>query len=132
MYKKAAQLKLRFETTIGTLSVEQLFTLPVNHASKPSLRMIAVNLHEELNKTSSTGLEFLDEDSKVDEILQLKFNIVKDIIETKKAEASEKVSKAAKESELRELKEILAEKKGEAKKQLTVEELEKQIAALQE
>lgn len=132
MYKKALQQKLRFETIVGNLSVEQLFDLPINSNKNLSLKQIAVNLHEQLTKSSATGLEFLDETSKTDETLELKFAIVKDIIETKQAQASAASNKKAKESELALLQDLLAKKKNQALEELSADELEAKIKALQD
>ena len=80
MYKKAAELKLRIQTSRGELSVEQLFSLPMSVLSN-----LVKGLKKELKKDDDDELSFLDDTkSPVNEVAQLKFNIVKDIYLTKK------------------------------------------------
>jgi len=133
MYKKAAQLKLRVPTTIGNLSVEQLFTLPIKDDNKPiTLTNIAVQLHTELTKTSASGLDFLDTSVRVDELTQLRFDIVKDIILTKQSEANAKTNEKARKQEIELLESLLAKKQALAMEGLSAEELERKIKELQE
>jgi len=117
-YKKASQDRLRVETKRGSLSVEQLWDLPVTELDE-----IAVALEAEYKE--SGGKSFLtDTKSKKDKTLKLSFDIVLDILETKI-----KASKAA--SEARENKEhnayidnlIVDKKKGEMR-EMSIEDLE--------
>lgn len=123
MYKKASKLKLRFATVKGNLTVEDLWQLTL-----PSLDAIAVALDEELAKSPKKS--FIQESSPENEILQLKLNIVCDIITDKMAEKTEREQSKAKQAEKSRLMSILARKQEEGLENLSEEELKKRIAEL--
>ena len=82
MYKEASKLKLRFQTTKGSLSVEQLWEV-----SMTAIATIVRNLKKELKKDNDDDLSFLDEGpSTVDKVAQLRFDVAKDVYLTKRAE----------------------------------------------
>jgi hypothetical protein len=76
MYKEASKLKLRFQTTKGELTTEQLWDL-----SLQELDALAVSLEGEYKKSGKKS--FLDKKSEKDKVIKLKFNIVVDILTTK-------------------------------------------------
>ena len=86
-YKKAAKQKLRVATQVGLLSVEQLFDL-----SLTDLDTLAVSLEKQYEQ--SKGKSFLDVQSKKDASLKLSFDIVLDILLSKKSD-QDKASRAA-------------------------------------
>lgn len=83
MYKKATRTKLRVQTSKGLLTVEQLWDLKLTEL------VPIVKEASEAVKASNDTLDFLSEEKKVDEVAQLKFEILKDIYLTKKAELDE-------------------------------------------
>ncbi len=85
MYKKASKLRLRIATPQGSLTVEQLWDLPVTE-----LDVLAVKLQEEYKESGKKS--FLDKKSPKDAIAKLTFDIVLNILETK-VEDAEKASK---------------------------------------
>lgn len=116
-FKKASRLKLRFQTSKGVLSVEQLWDLSLNE-----LDGLAVHLEESCkNKTKS----FLNKKTEQDELSQLRFDIVMDVL-TIKVEEREALQKAN-ENKLHDQKilQLIQAKKEEQLSNLTVEELEK-------
>lgn len=123
MYKKANRLKLKFQTSKGELTIEQLWTL------KPeTLKGLII---EQYNKIQPTGgeLAFLEE-KPVNEVEQLRYDILKDIYTTKITEAKESI---AAEERKRQLNILLAAK---ARRQqadidaMSMEELDAEIAKL--
>lgn len=82
IYQEASRLKLRFSTTQGLLSVEQLWDL--------SLAKLATAIKEAKNKIQKDNpddeLSFLDENKNVDIEAQLTFDVLKDVYVTKKQE----------------------------------------------
>lgn len=80
MYKEASKHKLRFATTKGSLSVEQLWDLSIN-----DLDNLAVSLQESYEK--SKGKSFLEKRTTKDKGLKLQFDIVLDILQTKVEES---------------------------------------------
>jgi len=101
IFEQASRLKLRFETTRGNISVEDLWGLPLTPKSdRVNLDQIAVELHQKIEAQGTTSFV---KSAKKDEVLQLKFDIVKHIIDTKQAENEAKVAennKAAKREQL--------------------------------
>lgn len=117
MYKLASQQKLRFQTTKGVLSTEQLWELPLT-----DLDTLAVSLEEAYK--NSKGKSFLDKKTTKDKALKLQFDIVLDVLQTKSAEAEAL-------TEAREIKEhnekiiqLIANKQDENLKGKSIEELE--------
>jgi hypothetical protein len=91
MYKQASKLKLRFNTTKGILSVEQLWDL-----SLPQLDDLAVSL--ESQHKNSKAKSFLATKTSKDKTIKLQFDIVLDILNTKVEEANN-ASKALSDKE---------------------------------
>lgn len=123
MFKQATKQKLRFATNKGYLSVEDLWDL-----SLPSLDKIAVALDEELAK--SPRKSFITDNTPKNDELELKFNIVKEIIATKMKEKSDKEIAKDKAAEKAHLTELLAKKRSEKLESLSEEELMKRLAEL--
>ena len=117
MYKKASQIKLRFETSKGLLNVEQLWGL-----KEAQLKELILDAKSKLVKVEDfKDLSFLDSISKEDELDRLRFDILVDIYKTKQEAVN-------KQKELQENKlynamidEIIAEKQNESLKSLSVE-----------
>lgn len=128
MYKKASKLKLRISSKFGNLSVEQLWDLKLS-----DLTVIIKSLHEEKKKFNTVeDLAFLDGtiESKDSELVNLRYEIVKDIYLTKQAESKEAINVREKKQEKARLEEILMRKKEAELENLSIEELEKRIAAM--
>ena len=121
MFKQASKMKLRFATSKGNLSVEDLWDL-----SLPVLDKLAVSYDEELAK--SPRKSFISNDSPKNDELELKFNIVKDIITDKlKEKADQAKQKAAEKAKLLDL---LDKKQSEKLENLSEEELRQRLAEL--
>ena len=120
MYKEASKLGLRIQAKQGLLSVEQLWNLPLKE-----LDSIAVALQEAQEKAGKKS--FLVTKSQEDEIAQLKFKIVYDILETKVKESE--ALKTAKENKAhnQRILNLINDKKEESLKSLSIEELEKEL-----
>lgn len=128
MFEKAARLALRFTTPKGSLAVEDLWELPLTSASGASLDNIAKSLNRLLKDADTES--FVVKTSKADEVLQLKFDIVKHIIEVKLAERETERSAAHKKAEKAKLLEVLSRKQNAALEQKSVEEIQQMIEAL--
>ena len=124
MYKKALRTKLRFSTTKGKLTTEDLFDL-----SLTDLNNIAIVLDKKLSETPRKSfISDIAPDTQEDE---LRFNIVKDIITLKLAERNAAQNAKAKAAEKAQLMEILHRKKNEALENLSVAEIEAKLAELE-
>lgn len=122
IYKKALQENLRFETTKGLLTVEQLFDL-----SMTALGRVVRNLNKQRRKDNDDELSFLDETSTSDPTLELKFEIVKDIYQTKKQEREDLKNARSKKEHNDKILSLIAKKKEQDLENLPIEELEKQL-----
>lgn len=120
MYKEASKLKLRFTTSVGQLSTEQLWDL---NQSQLSVALVAVN--KILKKSEDNDLSFLDVDKKVDYLNELRFNILKDVYLSKKEEAERIKNIAETKAYNEKINSLIAEKKEGQLRDMSVEELEK-------
>lgn len=123
MYKVASKMKLRFATSKGNLSVEDLWDLNL-----VALDKLAVAVDEELSK--SPRKFFIAETTPENEVAKLKLDILKDIIKTKMEEKNKKDAEKQRLSEKNRLLEILARKEQANLENLSEEELRKRIAEL--
>lgn len=131
IFEKATRNKLRFETTLGMLSTEQLWDLPINkEGSKKDLRTLAESLQSQLNEEPKSELDFFKTTTSKDPILQLKFDIVKHIVITKVAEAEAATMKKVKETQKQEIDALIKEKEQEEVRGKSLEELKKMRDAL--
>jgi len=124
MYKVASKMKLRFATSKGNLSVEDLWDLNLITLDK-----LAVALDEEISK--SPRKSFIAETTPENEVAKLKLDILKDIIKTKMEEKNKKDAEKQRLSEKNKLLEILAKKEEASLENLSIEELKKKIAELE-
>ena len=124
MYKKALRTKVRFSTSKGKLTTEDLFDL-----SLADLNNLAIALDKKLSETPRKSfISDITPDTQEDE---LRFNIVKDIITLKLAERNAAQNAKAKAVEKAQLLEILHRKKNEALENLSVAEIEAKLASLE-
>lgn len=136
MYKKAARLKLRFDTKFGQLNVETLFSLKM-----PELKNLIKKLAEDKKAFTSSGdedLSFLDntvtssKEQKEKELANLRFEIAKDIFTTRQKELEDSVKSEQRKLEIKKLEGILARKKDTELENLSIEDLEEKIKELSE
>lgn len=130
IFEKAVRNKLRFDTHRGQLSVEQLWDLPLTSAANVSLDGIAVALDTEIRNTAPKSFISEAGTNAITAVLQLKFDIVKHIIDVRMAENKAKVERQQNDAQRQMLLEAIAAKKNEALLSGDVDELEKKLAAL--
>lgn len=118
-FKQASRLSLRFSTSKGLLSVEQLWQL-----SQTDLTNAVRNQKKLLKKNDEDDLSFLDENNKVDPIEQLKFDVLKDVYLTKKADAEAVRDARATKEHNDKILNIIARKKESKLEDSSIEELE--------
>lgn len=124
IYKQGLKQGLRFTTSWGILTIEQLWSL-----NTTKLATIAKDLNSKIEEaTKGSSVSFLDEAStKVDETLQLSFDIVKDIYLTKKKEIDDAKDKASKKEHNQKIMALIVEKQEADLKNKSVEELQAMI-----
>lgn len=129
MFNKAARQKLRFQTSAGNLSVEDLWDLPLSSTvKKVNLDEIAVGLYNELSNKKT--LSFVGKSSKDDETTQLKFDIVKHIIDVKMEENKKTLAERDLAAKKQKIMELIAHKETEQLAGQSLEDLRKQLEAL--
>ena len=124
MFEQASRLKLRFQTTKGVVKVEDLWDLQLtvlNDAYKV--------LVKELRETETDSL--LETPSKAPNHNQLRADIIKHVVETRRAEAAKKKNAAANKAEKDKLLAILENKQNEELQNMSADELKQKIAALE-
>jgi len=131
IFEQASKQKVRFETSQGHLSSDDLWDLPLtSKTGRANLDEIAMGLHRQLKDVSDV-VSFVDDVKEPKNIaLTLQFDIVKHIIEDRKAVKD----KAMKEKESADKKQlilgIIAQKQNAALEGQSVEDLEKMIKDL--
>jgi hypothetical protein len=125
IFEIAARKKVRFQSS-GNYTVEDLWDLPLKSNSRTSLDGIAIGLNKEIKALGEES--FVDEKPLGNEILQLKFDIVKHVIAVKQAENAVR----AKSEQAREAKQkilgLIAQKQDQELANKSVEELQKLLA----
>jgi hypothetical protein len=120
MYKEATKQKLRFQTSRGSLSVEQLWDLPLSE-----LDALAVSLQENYN--NSKGKSFLETRTTKDKGLKLQFDVVLDVLQSK-VEDSELARTASETKEHNQkILTLIKEKQDGALAGKSIKELEKML-----
>lgn len=121
IFKEASKVKLRFKTSVGTISVENLWDLKLE-----KLDELAVSLEELVDKTSKKSYLTVDtKETKESKLNKLRFDIVLDILKTKVAN-QEKASKAAEtRAHNAKIDALIAKKKEEQFENMSIEDLEK-------
>ena len=130
MYEYAARHKLRFLSTKGELTVEQLWDVPLRSKDDFNLDSIA--------KTANSALKRLSEESFVQPVrtqahekAEFALALVKHVIEVKLDEEKAAKMRAENRVEREKLLKILAEKQEGKLSELTERELQKRINALE-
>lgn len=122
MYKQLSRMCLRFQTTKGLLSVEQLWNLSLTDLSAAIKAVKKV-----LTKDNDDELSFLDDDIITDSDNELRFNILKDVYLTKKKEKDEQKEQLSKKVHNQKILELIASKKESELQGKSIEELEKML-----
>lgn len=125
MFEKASRMKLRYQTNRGVISVEDLWDL-----SLESLDTIAISLNKKLKESQTES--FIKTKTKDTTELELKFNIVKHIIDVKLSEAEARKNAAEKRAKKQKLMDLIAKKQDAELEGKSVDELMKELAALED
>ena len=123
LFIEASRRALRFNSTKGSLNTEDLWLLPLEALDK-----IAVSLDEQIQKAGKKT--FLSKRAASTLELDIAFEIVKFILETRVAENEAAKEKAKKQDEKAFLTDLLKEKQMDAIKSLTTEEIQAKLDAL--
>ena len=128
IFEQASRAKLRFDTPKGLLSAEDLWDLPLSSVSKANLDDIARGLFKQLQGTANVS--FVNKEQKADATVQLAFDVVKHVIDTRLVEnAAEALVKSNKEKKQRILA-IIEGKEAEALGASSIDDLRAMAASL--
>ena len=131
MFEKALKLRLRFASAAGQLTTEDLFNLPLtSNTGKVNLDTIGRSIRKQLKDAEDESLVETAKSNNGTEILQLQFDIVKHIIDTKMAEQKSVMDSLAKKEQKDKLLNLIAEKQDAALSTKSVEELTAMVNAL--
>jgi hypothetical protein len=119
-YKQASKLRVRFQTTKGTLTVEQLWDL-----SLPELDLLAVSLEKDYKQSAKKS--FLVAKSKKDKELKLKFDVALDILTTKVEENEAAQKEADTKAHNQKILGLIKDKQDDELKGKSIKELEKML-----
>jgi hypothetical protein len=128
MFEKAARIALRFDSSVGQISVEDIWQLPLtSKTGRANLDDLARGLHNELK--SGNDISFVTE-VKADDLTQLKFDIVKHIIDVRLAENSKLATLQANREKKQQILAIIATKENESLAGQSLEDLRKLAVSL--
>ena len=118
-----------FGGTRVNLTVEYLWDLPLTNVKGEDLDHIAIELQEKL---STNEKSFVVQQSKTKEtqVNQLKFDIVKHIIDVKLQEQEERIVAAEKKAKRQKILDLMAKKQDAELESKSYEELAKELEAL--
>ena len=125
IFVRASKLKLRFATTKGALSTEELWDL-----SLESLDVIAKKVNKELKDTEEES--FIGKKTSANTLLNLKLEILKYVIQVKLEEKDKATARAEKNAKLARLKDLYANKADAELEGKSKEEIAKMIEELGE
>lgn len=129
MFEKAIRLKLRFESSVGLLGVEDLWDLPLTSAkSRANLNDIAKAVNARLKAAGEE--DFVAPARKGDDVLQLQLDILKHVIAEKQAEGVASAERIAKREQKARIMELIARKQDQALEGKPLEELQAMVAGL--
>lgn len=127
-FKEGTRINVLFPSKVGELSIQQLWSLPLQSKTGVDLDTLAIGVNEQLKKSGTES--FVKKSSGPDKLLQLKLDILKEIIEYKQNEED----KRAKRTELNKRRQLLLaqldKKQTEEVSALTTEQVLAQLAEL--
>ena len=129
LFEQASRLQLRFPSAKGDLSVEDLWFLPLqSETGKVNLDSLAVAQSKKLDDDGH--MSFVSTDKKSDPTEQLRFDILRHVIDVLVAERKRaaEAQDIAKRKQL--LRSIIAEKQEKATTEKSVDELQAELNAL--
>lgn len=129
MFEKASRAKLRFDTDRGSITVEDLWDLPLtSQTGKLNLDGIAVALFGQLKAESTVS--FVNTPATANESVQLKFNIVKHIIDVRLAENAAKAQERNNAEKKQAILALIARKETDKLEENSLEDLRKMVDEL--
>ena len=132
IFERASRLRIRFESSKGLLTVEDLWVLPLSSKEgkgKVNLDDIARGLHRKIQEAGEVS--FVKPANGPDEKLTVAFEVVKHVINVLIAEREAAERKAQREEKKKLLLKALAEAENKELTSGSIEELRAKLAALE-
>ncbi len=129
LFVVASRLKLRFPTTKGGMTVEDLWDLPLeSKTGKVNLNELAINTYNAIEQKPT--ISFVTPVTKKDDINETRLEILKYVISRKQEENAVRMAANAKAEEKRKLLAVLGRKEDAELEQMSKEEVMKRIQDL--
>lgn len=130
MFEKCSRLKLRFVSSQGALTAEDLWDLPLTSTrlNQANLNNIAKAISRQLKAESEE--DFVNPKSGANEALQLALDIVKHVIQVRQAENEAARVLADRKEKKAKLLELIEKKQDQALEGKPLEELQEMVASL--
>lgn len=131
IFERATRLKLRFLSSRGPLSVEELWDLPLTSTrpNTPSLDGLARAVHRAI-RDSDGDISFVNQKSSSDDTQALQLEILKSIIATRQAENQAQATRAANSERRQALLAALEERQKDTLKNMSEEEIQRALSDL--
>ena len=125
LFEQATRYKLRFATTKGMLTVEDLWDLPLISKSGAQVNLddLARTAYKEMEESACQSL--VQKSTKISETAKLKFDIIKHIIDVRLAERDAAIERSEKATKKQRILELIASKEDESLAGKSLEELKK-------
>lgn len=130
IFENASRNKLRFPTSRGELTVEQIWDLPLTSTKGLSLNEIGTGIQKVLREMGEDSLIRSDSKDPEKTKASLRLDLIKHVIEVKQAENAAERAKADRKAEKERLLELLARKQDQQLETLTEEEIKARLEAL--
>lgn len=122
MFEQATKMKLRFETSKGPISVEDLWDLPLEKTNGISLDSLAIACNRKLKETSEES--FVAKRTEGNETDQLRMDILKHIIGYRLEQKEAQQKAAEKRSRRNNIDALIAQKQQKELEGKSLEELQ--------
>jgi hypothetical protein len=132
IYKEATKKHIRFNVgRLTNLTVEDVWNLPLTGNGGTNLDALAIALNDQLKDDAPKSFVGDTRVSAAAKDAQLKFDIVLDIIKTKQDEIKQATEAAVKSATIQQLRELKAKKNLEKFNDMSIEEIDEQLAELE-
>lgn len=125
LFERGTRENVHFDTPNGQLIINHLWNLPLQSKTKVNLDDIAKELYRQIKESET--ISFVSDKTPENDLLQLKFDIVRHIINVRLDEQKRNMENAINEEKRQQIKEIIKLKKEKELLDLPIEELEKMV-----
>jgi hypothetical protein len=132
IYKYASINKLRFQSPKGPIATESLYDLPISSTNPSDVTIVSLSETVFAEQDKAPKRSLLSAEAPVNPELDIKIEILQDVLQYKQDQAAAKQNQAANTSRIAELKDQLAKNSKTALGKLSNKAIEKELKALQD